>query len=107
MSSATAIAAVRARRVNWRWEGVSTCSEGTPAASRSSYRGALRGESSMERSISRHSFIAGVRGAAVAAGALLPRDQGVPDRQEGLVVVVERFLAQGGDLVGVPVALEV
>src|SRR5919108_5833586 len=38
---------------------------------------------------------------------LFPGDQRVPDRQEGLVVVVERLLAQGRDLVGVPVALEV
>src|SRR5215211_1512358 len=38
---------------------------------------------------------------------LLARDQGVPDREEGLVVVVDRLLAERRDLVRVPVALEV
>src|SRR5215210_1863071 len=38
---------------------------------------------------------------------LLARDQGVPDREEGLVVVVDRLLAERRDLVRVPLALEV
>src|SRR3954469_12578906 len=38
---------------------------------------------------------------------LLPGDQRVPDREERLVVVVDRLLAERRDLVGVPVALEV
>src|SRR4029450_1051029 len=38
---------------------------------------------------------------------LLARDQNMPDRQEGLVVVVDGLLAERRELVGVPVALEV
>src|SRR4051794_14120391 len=42
-----------------------------------------------------------------AVFALFARDQGVPDRQDRLVVVVDRFLPERRELIGVPVALEV
>src|SRR5215210_622793 len=55
-------------------------------------------------------FTAGVRPPgrrSTCTSRLFAPDERVPDRQEGLVVEVESLLADGRDLVGVPVALEV
>src|SRR5919106_3665901 len=60
----------------------------------------------MERSTFGNPFIADVR-SYPPLDCLLPRDQRVPDRKEGLVVVVDRLFAERRDLVRVPVALEV
>src|SRR5689334_1424359 len=52
----------------------------------------------------------GTEGTPASAGSswpLLARDQDVPDREDGLVVVIDALLAESRDLVRVPVALEV